>query len=150
MQYLELFRPVQQPTVRSSTALKLAGELLPLIKAQHLERNHLRYDVPTGLWVAAMEHLTNKRQSLKLPLKGNGYLLETIINQCEKQAAKAEEQTLQTQRHTPRPVAPPTPMPSYAQVAQSPIPATPIPKSSGFSQLAEVMRQALNTAGDQS
>lgn len=144
LQYIELFRPAQQTSVRSSTALKVASELLPLIKAQRLERKHARYDVSTTLWTNTMSYLVDKRQSLQLPLKGNGYLLETIANQCEKQAAKVEAQALQTQRHTPRPVAPATPMPSYVQAALDD------PKPNGFSQLAEVIRQALNSTGDQS
>lgn len=136
MQYLELFRPAQQSNVRSSTALKLASELLPLIKAQRLERNHTHYDAPSALWTKAMFYLASKRSTLQLPLKGNGYLLETIASQCEKQATKDEKQALQVKRQPLRP--------AESTRVDSTIPAQSVATSGGFSKLAALLRDTLD------
>ena len=99
MRYLELFRPAKQPNVRSETALKLTEELLPLIKAQSIKRKHTQYDIPYADWAAAMTYLSNNRNNLQLPLKGNGYLLETLASRAEKLAARQESATIEEQRH---------------------------------------------------
>ena len=99
MRYLELFQPVKQPNVRSETALKLTEELLPLIKEQRIKRKHNQYDIPHADWAAAMNYLSSNRNNLQLPLKGNGYLLETLSSRAEKLAAKQESVAIEEQRH---------------------------------------------------
>ena len=99
LSYLELFRPAKQPNVRSETALKLAEELLPLIKSQAIKRKQTTYAIPIADWAAAMTYLSNNRGNLQLPLKGNGYLLETLASRAEKLAAKAEADAIEKQRH---------------------------------------------------
>lgn len=99
MRYLELFQPAKQPNVRSETALKLTEELLPLIKEQRIKRKHSQYDIPYADWSAAMNYLSNNRSNLQLPLKGNGYLLETLASRAEKLAAKQEASAIEEQRH---------------------------------------------------
>ncbi len=98
LQYLELFRPAKQPNLRSGTMLKLAGELLPMILSQSISRKHNTYDISHASWAGAMTHLHNTRGSLTLPLKGNGYLLETLANHAEKVAAKREQAAIEEQR----------------------------------------------------
>ena len=99
MRYLELFQPAKQPNVRSETALKLTEELLPLIKEQRIKRKHNQYDIPHTDWAAAMSYLSSNRNNLQLPLKGNGYLLETLASRAEKLAAKQESAAIEEQRH---------------------------------------------------
>ena len=99
MRYLELFQPAKQPSVRSETALKLTEELLPLIKGQRIKRKHNQYDIPYADWAAAMNYLSSNRNNLQLPLKGNGYLLETLASRAEKLAAKQESAAIEEQRH---------------------------------------------------
>lgn len=99
MSYLELFRPPKQNSVRSETALKLAEELLPLIKSQTIKRKQTTYVIPIADWAAAMTYLSNNRGNLQLPLKGNGYLLETLASRAEKLAAKAEADAIEKQRY---------------------------------------------------
>ena len=100
LSYLELFRPAKQPNVRSETALKLAEELLPLIKSQAIKRKQTTYAIPIADWAAAMTYLSNNRGNLQLPLKGNGYLLETLASRAEKLAAKAEADAIEKQRQS--------------------------------------------------
>lgn len=99
LSYLELFTPAKQSVLRSGTMLKLAQELLPMVKAQAIERKHNSYNVTHGTWASAMSHLSNNRQNLTLPLKGNGYLLGSLANHAEKRAAKAESEVIEKQRH---------------------------------------------------
>lgn len=102
LHYLELFRPAKHPNVRSSVMLKLANELLPQVKAQAITRKHSTYTVTHAVWAGAMMHLSNTRASLQLPLKGNGYLLETLANRQEKLAHAAEAKAIEVQRQAPQ------------------------------------------------
>lgn len=99
LSYIELFRPAKQPNIRSEMALKLTEELLPLIKNQAIRRKQTTYAIPITDWAAAMTYLSNNRGNLQLPLKGNGYLLETLASRAEKLAAKAEADAIEKQRH---------------------------------------------------
>lgn len=90
-QYFELFKPAKQASVRSGTLLKLMKELLPLIKAQQIRRKRTTYTVHAETWGKAMVYLYERRNALQLPLKGNGYLLETLASNAEKKEAKAEQ-----------------------------------------------------------
>lgn len=99
LKYLELFRPAKQPNLRSGTMLRLATELLPMILAQSISRKHNTYTITHASWVGAMTHLYNTRNNLILPLKGNGYLLETLANHAEKVAAKREAAVIEEQRY---------------------------------------------------
>lgn len=101
LSYLELFTPAKQAVLRSSVMLRLAAELLPLVKSQSIQRKHNTYTITHAVWAAAMSHLSGSRQALTLPLKGNGYLLETLANHAEKRAAKAERAVIDEQRHSP-------------------------------------------------
>lgn len=90
LKYLDLFKPLKHSNIRSSRMRTLLVELLPLIKAQSIERNHRQYTVSYASWAGAMEHLAESRNTLQLPLKGNGYLLTMLANHIEKREASAE------------------------------------------------------------
>lgn len=104
LRYLELFKPARQATVRSSVLLRLAEELAPMITDQRIKRRQAIHEVPHSRWAGAMTHLYNTQDKLNLPLKGNGYLLETIVNAIERQEAAAERKRDEQLRN--QPVAP--------------------------------------------
>lgn len=99
LQYAELFKPAKQKTVRSGTLLKLMKELLPLIEAQQIERHRTHYTVDYATWARAMQYLFDRKDTMQLPLKGNGYLLEMLANNAEKREAQAERQQMQKQQY---------------------------------------------------
>jgi hypothetical protein len=89
--YLDLFKPARQTRLRSSTALKMVRELQPLIKAQQVSRHQKSYDVDVPTWANALAYLAHDTPTtIKLPLKGNGYLLSILVSRAEKIEAKAE------------------------------------------------------------
>lgn len=102
LHYLELFKPAKQQSVRSTTMLKLANELLPMIQSQGISRNGRHYEVSYSVWGSAMMYLSDRRKTLTLPLKGNGYLLETIAQNEERKEAKAEQAHIEKHRHAIR------------------------------------------------
>ena len=101
LDYMELFKPLKHSNVRSSRMHKLTAELLPMIKAQSIERNNRSYLVNHSQWAGAMSHLTTNRGTLQLPLKGNGYLLTMLANHAEKREAKAEATQITKLRTAP-------------------------------------------------
>ncbi|EIJ33341.1 hypothetical protein [Thiothrix nivea] len=102
LNYMELFKPARQTHLRSSTMLKIASELLPMVRGQELKRKGTTHAVTIGVWAAAMQHLASTLEPDRLPLKGNGYLLETLANRAERMAAKAESAAIEQQRSTNR------------------------------------------------
>jgi len=88
--YLKLFKP-QKQGLRWSKMLTLTKELAPMIKDAQIKHNHAIYAVPPTAWADAMNDLVdNPSATLKLPLKGHGYLLSILSAGAEKVAAKAE------------------------------------------------------------
>lgn len=96
--YMEVFRPAKQPNVRSATMRSVAEELFPLVKAQEISRNRIKYSIPHADWSAAFRYLANNT-ALKRPLKGNGYLLETLASRAEKLANQAEKKQMDDLRY---------------------------------------------------
>lgn len=99
--YLKLFKPAKQG-LRWSRMLSLTQEIAPMIKAAQIERNHATYAVLPATWAEVMNELVdNPPATLKLPLKGHGYLLSILAASAEKHAAKAE-QKFEDDRRRPR------------------------------------------------
>jgi len=91
--YLKLFKP-QKQGLRWSKMLTLTKELAPMIKDAQIKHNHAMYAVPPTAWAEAMNDLVdNPPATLKLPLKGHGYLLSILAAKAEKVAAKEERKT---------------------------------------------------------
>jgi len=91
--YLKLFKP-QKQGLRWSKMLTLTKELAPMIKDAQIKHNHTVYAVPPTAWADAMNDLVdNPPATLKLPLKGHGYLLTILSANAEKVAAKEERKT---------------------------------------------------------
>jgi len=98
--YLKLFKP-QKQGLRWSKMLTLTKELAPMIKDAQIKHNHAMYAVPPSAWADAMNDLVdNPPATLKLPLKGHGYLLSILSANAEKVAAKTERKT---EEHKQRP-----------------------------------------------
>lgn len=90
VQYLRLHKPARS-ALSWTKMLKLARELQPMVAGARVTRNGSTWIAPLDLWVSCTESLiTNRPQDLKLPLKGNGYLLAVVSGQAEKAAAKTE------------------------------------------------------------
>lgn len=99
------FKPKAQ-ALRWSTLLKLAKELVPMIKEAQIKRNGTRYTVPLPVWITAMTSLaTAAPTNLQMPLKNHAYLLTILANQAEQVAAKADVKVEQQRQVGARPVA---------------------------------------------
>jgi len=95
--YLSLFKGKNK--LRSSKMLRIVKELSPLIKAAMVTRERIDYVVTPDTFSRAMEYLVdNPPATLKLPLKGNGYLLSILANNAETALQKAEKKTEQDKR----------------------------------------------------
>lgn len=101
---------------------RLTVELIDLIKAPRLARGHgPARTVTPDTWGQAMEEVLEARNggTLRLPLKGHGYLEEIayrLADRAEARAERAAEERLRgvtpiggTRPATPAPVAPPPP-----------------------------------------
>lgn len=101
--YLRLHKP-EKSLLSWKKAYKLSAELLPPIQSARVERNGIVKVAPVELWAACMEQLVDDPpKSIRLPLKGHGYLLEIVSAQAERQAAQAEEKVEQTRRRATTP-----------------------------------------------
>lgn len=79
IRYVGLFRPAKSQLSWSRTA-KLLNELMPMIKAESVERDGVSYPAPAAAWIHGFNETVNARDQgrLKLPLKSHGYLLEIV------------------------------------------------------------------------
>lgn len=51
-----------------------------MIQTQEIQRDGKVYHAPTEAWIYAINQMLASRQTLKLPMKSHGYLLEIIAN----------------------------------------------------------------------
>ena len=79
IRYIGLFRPAKSQLSWSRTA-KLLNELLPMIKAETVERDGVSYPAPAAAWIHGFTETLAARDigRLKTPLKSHGYLYEII------------------------------------------------------------------------
>lgn len=89
LDYLTLFRPAKR-LLTWKRARKLMDELVPMIAAGEVQRDHRRHAVPVDAWRAGIENIMAQRERLTLPLKSHGYLLSIVIGEAPKLAAAAE------------------------------------------------------------
>jgi hypothetical protein len=91
LRYLELFKPLKQE-LRWSRRLALTQELMPMLKAAQVKRRGVTYAAPLPVWEAEMLKLvSNRPETVVLPLKSNGYLLSMIAGKAEAKAAMQEQ-----------------------------------------------------------
>ena len=79
IRYVGLFRPAKSQLSWARTA-KLLNELMPMMKAQTVERDGVSHPAPPEAWIHGFNETVNARDTgrLKLPLKSHGYLLEIV------------------------------------------------------------------------
>lgn len=75
--YLGLFRPLKSSLTFERVAT-LLNELTPMIQAGKINRDGREFDAPVEAWIYAIHQMLASRQTLKLPMKSHGYLLEII------------------------------------------------------------------------
>lgn len=101
LRYMALFRPAQRVLSWDRVA-SLAGELLPMIQAEKIERNRKTHWVPRESWVLGFEQILAQRDKLTLPLKSHGYLLEILAGLADKaEAARVAQQEAIARGETP-------------------------------------------------
>ena len=84
--YLGLFRPSKTKKLAFSRMDTLLRELLPDIQSGEITRNGNVYPAPVEAWIWGIHQVLAARDTLKLPLKGHGYLYE-VLSRYERQAA---------------------------------------------------------------
>ncbi|MDG6235437.1 hypothetical protein [Glaesserella parasuis] len=77
--YLGLFRPTES-SLTFKRVITLLNELTPMITAQTIKRDRDTFPAPPEAWIYAINQMLANRQTLKLPLKSHGYLLEIIAS----------------------------------------------------------------------
>ena len=77
--YLGLFRPAKTSLTFERVAT-LLNELTPMITAQTIQRDGREFPAPPDAWIYAINQMLASRQTLKLPMKSHGYLLEIIAS----------------------------------------------------------------------
>ncbi|WP_427838257.1 hypothetical protein [Actinobacillus pleuropneumoniae] len=77
--YLGLFRPAKKSLTFDRVATIL-HELTPMITAQTIQRDGREFPAPPDAWIYAINQMLASRQTLKLPMKSHGYLLEIIAS----------------------------------------------------------------------
>jgi len=99
--YMMLFKPPQQG-LRWSTLYTRTADIVPMIQERRVERRNQVFVIPLELWVDTLTELVESPpQSLRLPLKGHGYLLEMLASRAEQAAAKTEQKREDDRRQRP-------------------------------------------------
>ncbi|MCT8831474.1 hypothetical protein KZ432_00890 [Glaesserella parasuis] len=77
--YLGLFRPAKSSLTFERVATIL-NELSPMITAGKIQRDGREFSAPPEVWIYGINQMLASRQTLKLPMKSHGYLLEIIAS----------------------------------------------------------------------
>ena len=75
--YLGLFRPAKSSLTFERVATIL-NELSPMITTGKIQRDGREFSAPPEAWIYGINQMLASRQTLKLPMKSHGYLLEII------------------------------------------------------------------------
>ncbi|MDD7544501.1 hypothetical protein [Actinobacillus porcinus] len=75
--YLGLFRPAKSSLTFERVATIL-NELSPMITSGKIQRDGREFSAPPEAWIYGINQMLASRQTLKLPMKSHGYLLEII------------------------------------------------------------------------
>lgn len=101
--YLRLHKPAKT-ALRLARAVKLAGEVVELVRAGTIRRGHgAPRRASAALWVQGIETLIDRRDKLRLPLSGHGLLAEIVYGFAEKAEAAAEREREERTRRGHRP-----------------------------------------------
>jgi hypothetical protein len=91
LNYLSLFRPPKR-ALAWSRARRLLVELAPLMEAAAVRRHGRDWRVTPDMWRRGIEQMLERRDTLTLPLKSHGYLLEIVAGLASKAEGDVETQ----------------------------------------------------------
>lgn len=97
--YVGLFKPAKRTAISMPRLTSLLKELVPMVKEGQITRGGTLYPAPRDYWQQGIEAILQKRDTLKLPLKSHGYLLEIIASFTHKANAQAETQAEQGRQY---------------------------------------------------
>ena len=94
VRYLRLHKPAKQK-LRMSIVAGLLAELVPDMQRGVIARTGRSWAVDGDGWKAALQAVFDAQDkgTLGLPLQGNGYLYQVLMNMADKTEAVAEKQT---------------------------------------------------------
>lgn len=100
IRYLQLFKPAKQK-LRMARVREVLAELLPDIQRSTIERNGRIWPAGPDAWKAALQAVfdAQEKETLVLPLSGNGYLYQVLMRMADRVEAQAERQVDQDRRH---------------------------------------------------
>lgn len=88
--YLALFRPTGG-SMQPKKALRLVQEIAQQVAVGHCQiQGKPARPCPPRLWAQAMEQMSERRDTLRLPLKNHNYLRQIVWTLAEQEDAKAE------------------------------------------------------------
>ena len=93
VQYAGLFRPKKRGLTADRVA-DLLGDVLGIVKAGEVMRNGSAHAAPPAVIAEAIRQMLDRRDMLRLPLSGHGYLFEVISGISAAQAARSESTAL--------------------------------------------------------
>ncbi len=99
VRYLRLHKPAKQ-RLRMKIVAQLLAELVPDMQRRVIERAGRSWACDGNGWKAGLQAVFDAQDkgTLGLPLQGNGYLYQVLMNMADKIEAVAEKQTEQTRR----------------------------------------------------
>ena len=99
VRYLRLHKPARQRLRMKIVAQLLAG-LVPDMTRGRIERSGRSWVCDGDGWKAALQAVFDAQDkgTLTVPLQGNGYLYQVLMNMADKSEAVLEKQTEQTRR----------------------------------------------------
>lgn len=99
LRYLRLHKPARQ-RLRMKIVAQLLAELVPDMQRGRIERSGRSWVCDGDGWKAALQAVFDAQDkgTLGLPLQGNGYLYQVLMNMADKTEAVLEKQTEQTRR----------------------------------------------------
>jgi len=111
LRYVGLFAPAKQ-VMRMDRVATLLEELGKLIATGRVEHKGRSWVAPVDYWIAGMEDMLDRRDTLSLPLKSHGYLKTIVANYGDRSEAQAERhKEAQLRGDTPVGNASPVPIP---------------------------------------
>lgn len=100
--YLTMFKPAKN-AMSFKTLNARTSELLEFLDSGRVSRNgNTRVATPKAWWAAIEQLVTNKPDSLQLPIRNHAYLEQMVFNHAEAALAKQETQQIEEQRNRSR------------------------------------------------
>lgn len=98
MLYLSLHASPKRGALPWDRAEKLLAELAEHILAARVTRHGRTWAAPLPYWAAALDQILDQRETLRLPLKGHGYLYEIVAATAQRAEGRGERQQIDRAR----------------------------------------------------